>query len=86
MNIIPSTKNLTRYQEIITVLARHGFGWLAAELKLRDLLPLAQRLSSTGVVESSVQATHLRLAFEELGTTFIKLGQVLSPRADLLAP
>lgn len=86
MNIIPSTKNLTRYQEIITVLARHGFGWLAAELKLRGLLPLSQRLSSTGVVESSVQATHLRLAFEELGTTFIKLGQVLSTRADLLLP
>lgn len=86
MNIIPTPKNLTRYQEIITVLARHGFGWLAAELKLRGLLPLTQRLSGTGVAESSVQATHLRLAFEELGTTFIKLGQVLSTRADLLSP
>jgi ubiquinone biosynthesis protein len=85
MNIVPSTKNLSRYQEIITVLARHGFGWLAAELKLRGLLPLAQRLSPTGVAESNVQATHLRLAFEELGTTFIKLGQVLSTRADLLS-
>ena len=86
MSTIPNTKNLARYQEIISVLARHGFGWLIAELKLRGLLPLAQRLSGGGEVESSTQATHLRLAFEELGTTFIKLGQMLSTRADLLSP
>jgi ubiquinone biosynthesis protein len=86
MSIIPGTKNLSRYQEIITVLARHGFGWLVTELKLRGLLPLTQRLNGIGTTEPEAQAVHLRLAFEELGTTFIKLGQVLSTRADLLSP
>lgn len=88
MNTIPSTKHLARYQEIITILARHGFGWLVAELKLRGLLPLAQRLNGIGggEVGPDTQATHLRLAFEALGTTFIKLGQVLSTRSDLLSP
>lgn len=84
--MIPSTRNLSRYREIASVLARHGFGWLLADSNLRDLLPLTQRLGSPDGVEPQNQATHLRQAFEELGTTFIKLGQVLSSRPDLLPP
>lgn len=84
--MIPSTRNLSRYREIASVLARHGFGWLLADSNLRDLLPLTQRLGSPDGVEPENQATHLRQAFEELGTTFIKLGQVLSTRPDLLPP
>lgn len=67
--MIPSTRNLSRYREIASVLARHGFGWLLADSNLRDLLPLTQRLGSPDGVEPQNQATHLRQAFEELGTT-----------------
>lgn len=86
MSAIPSTRNLSRYREIAAVLARHGFGWLLAELRLRDLLPFAQRLGKSEAVEPKAQAAHLRLALEELGTTYVKVGQILSTRPDLLPP
>jgi ubiquinone biosynthesis protein len=83
---MPITRNIGRCREIAAVLARHGFGWLLAELKLRDLLPIAQRFNKARKYKQVVQATHMRIAFEELGTTFIKLGQVLSTHPDLLSP
>lgn len=86
MNGLTNTKNLTRAQEIVSVLARHGFGWLATELNLRKYLPFSERFGVSKEASPTDQPTHLRLAFEELGTTFIKLGQILSTRADLLSP
>jgi ubiquinone biosynthesis protein len=60
-----------RYREILTVLARYGIGVADDELIKHE----------SG---DQARAEHLRLAFEELGTMFIKLGQILSTRADLL--
>jgi len=39
MVAVPTRKYLGRYRQIAAVLVRHGFGWLVAELRLRDLLP-----------------------------------------------
>ncbi len=79
-------RNLGRYREILAVFTRHGFGWLWAELGLTGLLPLGQRWNRPTQDGASAQAVHLRQAFEELGATFVKLGQVLSTRSDLLPP
>ncbi len=67
---------------ILETLARHGFGHLVAQLGLRHLVPA--RLGRRPAPYT--RAERLRLAFEELGTTFIKLGQILSSRPDLLPP
>lgn len=64
------------------MLARHGMGALVARLGLDRLNPA--RLIGREVEPTQPPAVHLRLALEELGTTAIKLGQILSTRPDLL--
>lgn len=76
-----SVSNWSRFQEILRVLAKNGFnGWIY-ELGLGS--PHSAQESGNKVDESSIPR-QLRLAFEELGPTFIKLGQILSTRPDLL--
>lgn len=75
-------KNIGRIKQISTVFAKYGFQELMGKLGFGRFIPEKYKLTEA---ESELSAPErLRLAFEELGPTFIKLGQVLSSRADLL--
>lgn len=84
-----SKRHRQRYQEIAEVFLRHGFGYLFKNLGPEWAPPRrsAQQADQPAapVVEQDLPA-HFRQALEELGPTFVKMGQVLSTRPDLLPP
>ncbi|MDW7972483.1 MAG: AarF/ABC1/UbiB kinase family protein [Thermodesulfovibrio sp.] len=76
-----------RLQEIINVFLKHGFGQIIDQIHLGRFVALKKRIGSFGRwphYRVPSVAERLRLAFEELGPTFIKLGQLLSSRPDLV--
>ena len=92
MTLIPfgrQLKNLGRLSQVGGVLSKHGFGWLVVSLHLDRFVPFRKRMlraPSTEEVAEPTMAARVAHVLEELGATYVKLGQVLASRADLLPP
>jgi len=80
-------KNLNRGREVATVLLNYGFGDVLARLGLTPYLKWGRRLISRKAREATETLTtpqRIRLALQDLGPTFVKFGQVLSTRSDVI--
>ncbi|MEC0092440.1 ABC1 kinase family protein [Paenibacillus macquariensis] len=73
-----------RYREIAMALMRHGFGYMVEELELFQVLTLPRRWITHESIETKTIGERIRHVLEDLGPTFIKLGQLASTRSDLL--
>jgi ubiquinone biosynthesis protein len=80
-------RHLNRYRQILRVLFKYGFGDLIDILKIEQYLEIGLQMISRKrreKIEKLTRAERLRMALEELGPTFVKLGQILSTRPDLI--
>ena len=82
-------RSLKRYRQVLGTLIKYGFGHIVEQLNIDYYLELGKRVVSLGTasreLERLTQAARFRLVLEELGPTFIKLGQLLSTRSDIVS-
>lgn len=80
-------RHLNRYRQILAVLIKYGFGELVDTLKIDQYFEIGLQILSRKPrdrVEQFSRAERVRMALEELGPAFVKLGQILSTRPDLI--
>ncbi|MCY9662735.1 AarF/ABC1/UbiB kinase family protein [Paenibacillus chondroitinus] len=78
-------RQLQRYRDIVIALVRHGFGFLVEESDLLQRLRIPiRRFQVHDDADRKSLGLRIRDVVEELGPTFIKLGQIASTRMDLL--
>ena len=88
LKINRNIRSIRRYWNVVRVLSAYGFDQVLEMMGLTDMVARSKRLFShekPDIARLSA-AERMRLALEELGPTFIKLGQLLSTRPDIIPP
>ncbi|MBQ0752829.1 MAG: phosphotransferase [Gammaproteobacteria bacterium] len=89
MNLLTTGKDLRRVNELATILLKYGFGDVIRRLDLVAPLEQAGKLVRQSVSREFLTmppGARMRRALEEMGPTFVKLGQILATRVDLFPP
>ncbi|MCX7769609.1 MAG: AarF/UbiB family protein [Proteobacteria bacterium] len=76
-------KNIRRLKEIVSILIKHGFAHFVERTEIRRYIPLTKRFKIKQIPEEKIEV-RLRKVLEELGPTFVKFGQMLARRYDIL--
>ena len=89
LETLSATKDLGRVHEIAMILIRFGFGDIVRRLGLASIIDRAGKVLHWSEVEELAHLeppARVRTALEEMGPTFVKLGQILATRPDLFSP
>lgn len=76
-------KKLKRTAHVAAILTKYGFDTIVSQTKLKKIVPGFISPKDKSLMELSIYE-RIRMAIEELGSTFVKLGQLLSTRNDIL--
>lgn len=79
-----SYRHLKRYKEIVQILLKYGFSIVVEKLNIEGVAYKIPITNPPAEIKNMSTGERLRRAFEELGPTYVKLGQILSTRKDLL--
>jgi ubiquinone biosynthesis protein len=79
-------RHIQRYRDIVYAFTRYGFGFVMKELGLLDLLKLPKKdlVGENDQLKSRTTGERIRMFLEDLGPTFVKIGQIASTRPDII--